>query len=185
MATGSRSGRKATLAGVSLLVADDHEDSADLLAMVLESAGADVRTGNNAAEVIELVASFKPDLLLLDITLPDMDGYELLARLRTLPDLADTIAVAVTGHASERDRARSQEAGFAVHVTKPFDNEALVAVLGCLLAARRDTRTDTTAPPSLDAAALASVRSTLAEKGIQIGAANTALLACVASTVQR
>lgn len=180
MTTGQRTARKATLAGVSLVVADDHEDSADLLAMVLESAGADVRTGNNAAEVIELVATFKPDLLLLDITLPDMDGYELLARLRALPDLANTIAVAVTGHASERDRAKSQEAGFAVHVTKPFDNDALVAVLGCLLAAR----TDTSEPQALDAATLGSIRSTLAEKGIQIGAANAKLLERVASVVK-
>jgi CheY-like chemotaxis protein len=178
MASGQR---RNTLAGVSLVVADDHEDSADLLAMVLESAGADVRTGNNAAEVIELLRTFTPDLLLLDITLPDMDGYELLARVRALPGLANAIAVAVTGHASERDRARSQEAGFAVHVTKPFDNETLVAVLGCLLASRTDTRE----PPALDPATLHSIRSTLAEKGIQIGAASTALLERVASVVTR
>lgn len=176
-----RSPRKSMLAGASIVVADDHEDSADLLAMVLESAGADVRTGNNAAEVIELVSSFKPDLFLLDITLPDMDGYDLLAQLRTMPDVASAVAVAVTGHASERDRARSQEAGFAVHVTKPFDNDALVGVLGCLLAARNDT----SPAPALDETALTIVRSRLAERGIQIGATNTELLARVAPVVPR
>ncbi|MDB4946919.1 MAG: two-component sensor histidine kinase [Labilithrix sp.] len=167
--------RKSTLQGAAIVVADDHVDSADLLAMVLESAGADVRTGNTAAEVLDLATSFAADLVLLDITLPDMDGYELLAALRAIGAYAATPALAVTGHASERDRARSADAGFVVHVTKPFDNDALVLVLGELVASRREAP-----PPPPDPSTSETTRQRLVEKGIAINAGEIELLARLA-----
>lgn len=145
----------AALAGVAIVVADDHEDSAELLSLILESDGASVRTAGCAADVLQIVTTFRPDLFLLDITLPDMDGYALLGAIRSLPDFAATPAVAITGHAAERDRARSAEAGFAVHVTKPFDREALVHVLGTLAA-----------PAGAANVTVEQARQLLADKGI-------------------
>ena len=76
-------------------------------------------------------------MLLLDISMPDMDGYELLETLRGLNRLRAIPAVAVTAHAYERDKECSAEAGFAVHVSKPYDIAALVEVLGNLAAQER------------------------------------------------
>lgn len=118
---------------MTVLVTDDHEDSADLLEMVLSGHGADVRTAYSAAQSLTLLDGFSPDALLLDISMPGMDGYELLARIRDREGLAHVPAVAVTGHASERDRSKAAAAGFAVHTAKPVDGEALVHLLTHLL----------------------------------------------------
>jgi CheY-like chemotaxis protein len=117
------------LAGISLLVADDHTDSAELLEVLLANKGAEVRTANTASAALEVLESFKPSVLLLDISLPDMDGYELLREIRSLEGLGEVAAVAVTGHTSEDDRAKAEEAGFAGHTTKPIDIEALVRLV--------------------------------------------------------
>jgi CheY-like chemotaxis protein len=130
------SSSESQLAGAAIVVADDHADSADLLAMMLEREGADARTAGNGREVLDLLASFRPDVFLLDITLPDMDGYQLLQAIREVPGFDRTPAVAVTGHAYERDKERATAAGFAVHVMKPFDREALLHVVAELVPAR-------------------------------------------------
>jgi CheY-like chemotaxis protein len=121
------------LASKAVLVADDNADNAELLEVILGNEGADVRTAATAREVLALLAtSWKPDALLLDISLPDMDGYALLETIRNEPLLHDVPAVAVTGRAYERDKQRAADAGFALHVTKPFDGEALVHVVARL-----------------------------------------------------
>ena len=124
------------LAGAALVVADDHADSADLLEMVLARAGAEVRTAGTGAEVLELIRTFRADAFLLDITLPDMDGYALLQAIRAVPGFATTPAVAVTGHASDRnDTKEGSLLGFASHIVKPFDRLALVGVVAKLIQA--------------------------------------------------
>jgi CheY-like chemotaxis protein len=128
--------QQSPLAGAAILVADDHADSADLLQIVLASAGAHVRTAGSAREVLDLLALWQPHAFLLDITLPDMDGTELLSAIRALPGFETTPAIAVTGHAQEHDKERSADAGFALHVVKPFDRKALIEVIGQLLAGR-------------------------------------------------
>ena len=126
------------LAGVALLVTDDHADSADLLDIVLTRRGATVRSAYSAADALALLADFKPDAMLLDISMPDMDGYSLLLRIRAMPGLAHVPAIAVTGHASERDRLKATEAGFAVHTAKPVDGEAVVHLVMALLSSSEE-----------------------------------------------
>jgi CheY-like chemotaxis protein len=125
------------LTGKLLLVVDDDADNAEVLAYILEGAGAEVRTAGSAREVLDLVAgTWRPDALLLDISLPDMDGYALLEAIRVEPRWHDIPAVAVTGHAYDTDKQRSTEAGFAAHVAKPFEGPEVVALLTTLTAER-------------------------------------------------
>jgi CheY-like chemotaxis protein len=120
------------LSGMSLVVADDHVDSAELLQLLLASNGADVRIVHTGDAALDLLKTFRPDVLLLDISLPDMDGYELLEGIRRIEGMERVPAVAVTGHASERDRSKAARAGFAVHAVKPIDTEALVHLVADL-----------------------------------------------------
>ncbi len=120
------------LSGTTVLVVEDDPDNAELLAMYLDTSGALVRTAGGGPEALELVSSWKPDVMLLDISLPGMDGYELLRTIRLDPELRMRPAVAVTAHAYERDKQRAVQAGFSVHVAKPFDGEALVHLIARL-----------------------------------------------------
>jgi CheY-like chemotaxis protein len=120
------------LTGTSLLMVDDDPDGLALLEFVVEMAGATVRSATNARDALETLASFKPDVMLLDISLPEMDGYDLLKAIRRDPAMRDVPALAVTAHAYERDKQRATEAGFSLHVSKPFDAEALVFLVASL-----------------------------------------------------
>ena len=124
-----------SLSGELVLVADDNADNAELLAVVLANAGADVRTAASAHEVLELVGKpWTPDALLLDISLPDMTGYALLDAIRSSAPWQAIPAVAVTGHAYDSDKDRAVAAGFAAHIAKPFDGEAVVDIVEKLTA---------------------------------------------------
>jgi CheY-like chemotaxis protein len=120
------------LAGTSLLIVDDDPDGLTLLEFVVDLAGATVRSASNARDALAVLASFKPDVMLLDISLPEMDGYDLLKAIRRDPAMREVPALAVTAHAYERDKQRAAEAGFSVHVSKPFDAEALVYLVATL-----------------------------------------------------
>ncbi len=120
------------LAGTSLLMVDDDPDGLALLEFVVELAGATVRSATNAHDALATLSSFRPDVLLLDISLPEMDGYDLLKAIRRDPAMRNVPALAVTAHAYERDKQRAAEAGFSVHVSKPFDAEALVYLVAKL-----------------------------------------------------
>ena len=99
------------LAGTSLLMVDDDPDGLALLEFVVELAGATVRSATNARDALEALASFKPDVMLLDISLPGMDGYDLLKAIRRDPAMRDVPALAVTAHAYERDKQRASRSG--------------------------------------------------------------------------
>ena len=121
------------LSGRTLLVADDDQDNAELLTLVVEGAGARVRMVTSAAAALEVVsAPWGPDALLLDIGLPDLDGYALLREIRKVPGLSRVPAVAVSGYTSAGHKKRAAEAGFAVHVSKPYDPEAVVHLVAKL-----------------------------------------------------
>jgi CheY-like chemotaxis protein len=120
------------LAGTSLLMVDDDSDGLALLEFVVELAGATVRSATNARDALATLTSFKPDVMLLDISLPEMDGYDLLKAIRRDPAMRNVPALAVTAHAYERDKQRATEAGFSLHVSKPFDAEALVYLVAKL-----------------------------------------------------
>jgi signal transduction histidine kinase len=116
-------------AGRRVLVVDDNEDVAEMLASSLELMGHHVRVAHDGRAALDAAAKFHPDVALLDIGLPVMDGYELASRLKDLPDSRDIHLVAVTGYGQPRDRAASEAAGFAEHVVKPVDLERLRAIL--------------------------------------------------------
>jgi CheY-like chemotaxis protein len=115
-----------------ILVVDDNRDSADSLAMLLRLVGHDVRTVHDGRQALVVAAAYRPDVVLLDIGLPGMDGFNVARHMRTQPELADVVLVALTGYGTEEDRRRSQEAGFNHHMVKPVHFETLNEVLAAL-----------------------------------------------------
>jgi len=106
---------------ISVLVVDDNVDAATLLGDLLSSRGYRTQVAHDAAEVLRLACDFVPDVALLDIGLPVMDGYELARRLRALPAWRDVKLLALTGYGQSSDRARSVDVGFDHHLVKPID----------------------------------------------------------------
>jgi signal transduction histidine kinase len=115
-----------------ILVVDDNQDSALSLAMLLRLSGNEVVTAHDGPTALALASGFRPELALLDIGLPGMDGYELARRLRELPGLTGLRLAALTGYGSDEDRRRSRTAGFNLHLVKPVEMEALQALLADL-----------------------------------------------------
>ncbi len=112
-----------------VLVVDDNADMAEMLAMNLEADGHEVATALSGPAAIDLAGDYRPDLVLLDLGMPGMDGYEVARRLRQMPELAGTPLVAVTGYGQEEDVRHTREAGFDAHLVKPVDMGALRQVL--------------------------------------------------------
>ena len=115
--------------GLRVLIVDDNEDAATLLARVLTAWGYLVCVAHDGASALAIAETFTPDVALLDIGLPGMDGYELSRRLLAIPTLADVRLVALTGYGQARDRDAALEAGFHEHMVKPVDLDALERVL--------------------------------------------------------
>jgi CheY-like chemotaxis protein len=112
-----------------ILIVDDHEDTAEMLSMLLTGKGHDTQVALDGTAALVAAAAFQPHLGLLDLSLPGMSGYELAQRLRAMPGLARIRLVAVTGHGSEGHRMRARSAGFNDHLLKPVNLEAVEAVL--------------------------------------------------------
>ena len=106
-------------AQVTVLIVDDNEDAADLLQESLRELGYATVVAHDGAAALRAVEGVHPDVALLDLSLPQMDGFELAARLRAHPSLGALKLVAVTGYGQESDRRRSAEAGFAEYLVKP------------------------------------------------------------------
>jgi PAS domain S-box-containing protein len=104
-----------------VLVVDDNRDSADSLAMLLRMSGHDARVAHDGLEAIAAGARFRPEVVLLDIGLPGLTGYDTCRRMRGEPWGCDITFVAITGWGNDRDRSRSREAGFDHHLVKPID----------------------------------------------------------------
>jgi CheY-like chemotaxis protein len=104
-----------------ILVADDNADSAESMGMLLRLMGNDVRIANDGVEAVEQAAAFQPDIVLLDIGMPRLDGYEAARQIRAQPWSRDTLLVAVTGWGPRDDDGRAEAAGFDRHFTKPLD----------------------------------------------------------------
>jgi CheY-like chemotaxis protein len=113
----------------SVLVVEDNTDVREALRWLLESEGHSVRTARNWREAIELTRESRPDVALVDIGLPEVDGYDLARRLRALPGGASIRLVALTGYGRPEDRRRAQDAGFEVHLVKPVEPEDLLRLL--------------------------------------------------------
>ena len=107
---------------------DDNHDGAATLAEMLELMGARAHVAHEGGQAIELAAGFEPDLVLLDIGLPGMDGYETARQLRQVPGFKARL-VALTGYGSAQDRERSRAAGFDAHMVKPVSPAELETLL--------------------------------------------------------
>jgi len=128
------------LTGLSVLIVEDDDDSRELLAILFEDLGAVVQGAESVAAALAALTGFRPDAIVTDLTLPDGGGYELLARVRQDPTLADVPAIAMTGHTDAGSRAQATEAGFQGFVTKPYDVLALAEAVS--QAARRGVARD-------------------------------------------
>ena len=115
-----------------ILIVDDNEDAADTLAMLLQLDGHQTQAVYTSKEALEHAQSFKPDVMLLDIGLPEMNGYQVARKLRSTPGLDRIRLVALTGYGQAVDRARAQEAGFDDHLMKPVDSAELARALAGL-----------------------------------------------------
>jgi PAS domain S-box-containing protein len=122
-------GAPRTLATRRLLVVDDNPDAADSLAMLLESLGAEMHVVNDGLCALAALETFRPDVVLLDIGMPGMDGYEVARRIRQQPKFNNITLIAVTGWGQEGDRLISRASGFNHHLTKPIDVTALQDLL--------------------------------------------------------
>jgi CheY-like chemotaxis protein/two-component sensor histidine kinase len=121
----------ARLDGMRVLVADDDREALALAEAILSGAGAEVRTCLSAADTLEMLKRWRPDVLVSDIEMPGEDGYSLISKVRALPlsDGGGTPAIAVTAYGRPQDRARSLEGGFNMHVPKPVDPGELTSIV--------------------------------------------------------
>jgi CheY-like chemotaxis protein len=112
-----------------ILVVDDNRDAVESLALLLEMMDYDVRTAEDGLEALDVAQVFRPDIVLLDIGLPRLNGYETAQRVRQLDGGGDVLLVALTGWGQDEDRRRSRAAGFDHHLVKPVDLDALELLL--------------------------------------------------------
>jgi PAS domain S-box-containing protein len=129
-AAGAASGQPAPASGGrKVLLVDDNVDAMEMMAFLLAEMGYEAHTTADAGNLVQMALSLRPDVIVLDIGLPGVDGYELARRLKGHPQLASTRLVAHTGYGSPEDRRKAQEAGFDAHLVKPAELEDLEKAL--------------------------------------------------------
>ncbi|HEX5012395.1 MAG TPA: ATP-binding protein [Planctomycetota bacterium] len=133
-----------------ILVVDDNCDAAESLGLLLRHLGHEVRLEHCSLQVHESVLAFQPAVVLLDIGLPDIDGYEVARRLRSDPRCRGVLIIALSGYASDADRRRSLAAGFDGHCAKPIDVRELDRLLSLAAPAPRDPQSDDAASAAAD-----------------------------------
>ena len=133
MASRRQSGIHDLLGFRRVLVVDDQEDAAELLGMLLTEHGHAARLAHDGESALALAREFLPQVALLDLGLPGMDGYQLAARLRE--SHRDCRLIAISGYCAPRDRERSLAAGFECHLSKPFSFETLLLTIDAVSSA--------------------------------------------------
>ncbi len=124
-----RTGATGALRKKFILVVDDSPETAEMLGKLLEMEGAFVESARSGEEALDLASRKTFDLIVSDISMPEMDGYQLLQKLRKIPELAQIPVVALTGYGRSNDIERAQREGFAEHLTKPLDLDNLLQVV--------------------------------------------------------
>ena len=112
-----------------VLVVDDNMDAADMLIVMLQMFGHEVKAAYTGQTALKMAVEYQPDVVLLDIGLPDMNGYEVARHLRQQPETKDVRLIAMTGYGQDSDRQRSEEAGCEHHLVKPVDPQKLQDLL--------------------------------------------------------
>jgi CheY-like chemotaxis protein len=115
-----------------ILAVDDNRDAADSLAVMLAAMGHETRTAYDGDGAVQTAASFRPELVLLDIGLPKLNGYEVARQIRQQPWGREMMLIALTGWGQDDDKRRSMEAGFNDHLTKPLELAALMRLIAHL-----------------------------------------------------
>jgi CheY-like chemotaxis protein len=118
-----------TLSQIDILVVDDDPDTRDLLRFMLEDEGAIVTVAHNAKEALSLLETERPRLLVSDVAMPEMDGFELIGLVRQLPQGEGLPAIALTAYARDEDRQQALRSGFNDYLTKPIDPLELINVV--------------------------------------------------------
>ena len=122
-----------------VLIVDDNEDAARTMAMLVEALGGQAATASSARTGLAMMADFQPEVVFLDIGMPDIDGYEACRRIRRAPAMRHTIVVALTGWGHPEDKRRAREAGFDAHLTKPVDPSAVEELLAVSAGGRQSS----------------------------------------------
>ena len=112
-----------------ILVVDDNQDAADALVMAAQVLGHSATAVYNGTAALDLLDSYRPTVMILDLSMPGMDGYALARAIRARRDVGSALLVALSGFGSEADRARSRDAGFDLHLLKPIEIDTLERVL--------------------------------------------------------
>jgi len=128
--------------GLRVLVVDDDRDLATGTEMILRAMGHDVRVAHDGAEALEIAAAFQPEAALVDLGMPNMNGYLLARKLREWRWTRDAVLIAVTGWGGERERERAKEAGFDHHLLKPAQPERIAELLAAVPPAPSAARDD-------------------------------------------
>ena len=116
-----------------ILVVDDSEDMCTMLAQLLRKAGYQVVLATDGQTALTQAKQYHPDLILMDLSLPDIDGWEAVRLLRKMPEFRTTPIIAVTAHVSDGDKERALAVGCNIHVGKPFKNRSLLQTIEQLL----------------------------------------------------
>jgi CheY-like chemotaxis protein len=122
-------GQEASGHGLRVVVADDNVDAAIMLGSLLEASGHGAEIVHDGVQAEQKIVALKPDLAILDIGMPGLNGYEVAKRIRARPGMAGTVLVALTGWGGELDRSRSEDAGFDAHLTKPAGLDELENII--------------------------------------------------------
>jgi CheY-like chemotaxis protein len=118
------------LSNIRIVIVDDHADTRNLLRFFLEHCGAQPTVASNGQEALELIKKERPDLLISDLAMPQMDGYELMEKVQELEEEIGSLpSIACSAYARAEDRARTREAGFHAHLQKPVDLDQLVITI--------------------------------------------------------
>jgi DNA-binding response OmpR family regulator len=115
-----------------ILIVEDNVDAGESLQMLMAMGGYDVRLAQDGESALKIAKEFGPEVVVLDLGLPNMDGYEVVQRLRAHASAVRPVVVALTGYGQPEDRRRTQEAGFDNHLLKPLAPEELMAIVASL-----------------------------------------------------
>jgi DNA-binding response OmpR family regulator len=117
-----------------ILIVDDEPNILTAVEFLLTRHGFEVRKANDAHEALDILEDFLPHIAILDVMMPEIDGFELSRRIRTIPDFQDIRIIFLTAKGTEKDRWAGYASGGEVYLTKPFDNETLVEVVSEIVA---------------------------------------------------
>jgi two-component system CheB/CheR fusion protein len=118
-----------------ILIVDDNVDSADTMAILMTSFGYQVRTAYDSASAVAVAAAFVPQVALLDLSTPEPDGMTLAKRFQQMPETKNTVLIAYSGYGRQEDMEKTRKAGFAHHLVKPVDAEAIHKLIQSMIPA--------------------------------------------------